>query len=299
MSAVQRPLQAILFVVFAVACFAVLDTGTKTLSAVVPAVMAVWFRYLFQALVTAVAMLPRRGLKLLHTRRPGMQFARGALLTASSVFSYFSLMHMPIGEFTAIVMLTPLMITLMAATSLGERISPLRWVCVAGGFVGAITVIRPGSDMFTLASLMPLGLVATNATYQVLTSRLARTEDAATMHFYTGCVGAALLSVLLPFVWTTLPAEVWAMLVGIGVCSTLGHYLLILAYGKAPVAVLTPYLYMQIVFATLAGWAVFAHMPDAWAITGILTIGVCGALGTWLTARDQARVAQARAAASA
>ena len=207
-------------------------------------------------------------------------------------------MHMPIGEFTAIVMLTPLIITLMAATSLRERISPLRWVCVAGGFVGAITVIRPGSDVFSVASLMPLGLVATNAAYQVLTSRLARTEDAATMHFYTGCVGAALLSVLLPFVWTALPPMAWVMLVGIGICSTLGHDLLILAYGKAPVAVLTPYLYQQIVFATLAGWAVFAHMPDGWAITGILTIGVCGALGTWLTARDQARVAQRRAAAA-
>lgn len=290
MSAVQRPLQAILFVVIAVACFAGLDTGTKMVSATVPVVMAVWFRYLFQALATALAMLPRRGLKLLHTRKPGLQFARGALLTASSVFSYLSLRHMPIGEFTAIVMLTPLIITLMAATSLRERISPLRWVCVAGGFVGAITVIRPGSEVFSVASLMPLGLVATNAAYQVLTSRLARTEEAATMHFYTGLIGAGLLTVLLPFVWTTLEPEVWAALVGIGVCSTLGHYLLILAYGKAPVAVLTPYLYLQIVFATLAGWAVFSHMPDGWAITGILTIGVCGAFGTWLTARDKARV---------
>lgn len=290
MSAVQRPLQAISFVVLAVACFAGLDTGTKLVSATVPVVMAVWFRYLFQALVTALAMLPRRGLRLLHTRKPGLQVARGALLTASSVFSYLSLMHMPIGEFTAIVMLTPLIITLMAATSLGERISPLRWVCVAGGFIGAITVIRPGSEVFSLASLMPLGLVATNAAYQVLTSRLARTEEAATMHFYTGCVGAALLTVLLPFVWTALPMSVWLVLIGIGVCSTLGHYLLILAYGKAPVAVLTPYLYLQIVFATLAGWLAFAHMPDGWAITGILTIGVCGAFGTWLTARDKARV---------
>ncbi|MEF7615323.1 DMT family transporter [Aquincola sp. MAHUQ-54] len=283
----QRPLQGIGFVVIAVACFAGLDTGTKMVSNVVPVVMAVWFRYLFQALVTALAMLPRRGLGMLRTRRPGLQFARGALLTASSAFSYLSLRHMPVGEFTAIVMLTPLIITLMAATSLGERITPLRWLCVGGGFVGALTVIRPGGEMFTVASLMPLGLVATNAAYQLLTSRLAKTEDAATMHFYTGCIGAGLATVLLPFAWTPLSAGVWTVLVLIGICSTLGHYLLILAYSRAPVAVLTPYLYLQIAFATLAGWIAFSHVPDGWSITGIAMIGVCGALGTWLTARDR------------
>lgn len=297
MSALQKPLQGISFVVIAVACFAGLDTGTKLVSDVVPVAMAVWFRYLFQALVTALAILPRRGVAMLKTRRPGLQFARGALLVSSSVFSYLSLRHMPVGEFTAIVMLTPLIITLMAATSLGERITPLRWICVAGGFAGAITVIRPGSEIFSLESLMPLGLVATNAAYQLLTSRLAKTEDGATMHFYTGCVGAALTALALPFVWTSLSAGVWAVLVVVALCSTVGHFLLILAYTRAPVVVLTPYLYLQIAFATLAGWLAFAHVPDAWSVTGIAMIGVCGALGTWLTARDSRRKASAAVAA--
>ena len=107
------------------------------------------------------------------------------------------------------------------------------------------------------------------------------------MHFYTGCVGAALSAVVLPFVWTTLAPSQWLALLAIGAFSTIGHYLLILAYGRAPVAVLTPYLYLQIAFAMLGGWLVFAHRPDRWSLVGAATIGLCGALGTWLTAREQ------------
>lgn len=298
MTAARSPLRGIGFVVLAVACFAALDTGTKIVSSAVPVVMAVWFRYLFQAFVTGCVVMPRQGLALLRTQRPGLQFARGALLTASSVLAYLSLRHMPIGEFTAIVMLTPLTITLMAATSLGERITPLRWACVAGGFAGAITVIRPGADVFSLESLLPLGVVATNAAYQVLTSTLSRTDAPATTHFYTGCTGAALTALGLPFVWTSLAPSVWAALVVIGICSTAGHYLLILGYGRAPVAVLTPYLYLQIGFATFAGWLAFAHVPDFWSVVGISMIGSFGALGTWLTARDMRRRSAAGTAAA-
>ena len=67
--------------------------------------------------------------------------------------------------------------------------SPLRWALVAGGFVGTLVILRPGGTVFSWAILLPLGLVITNAWFQVLTSRLARTEKPLTMHFYTGWVG--------------------------------------------------------------------------------------------------------------
>jgi drug/metabolite transporter (DMT)-like permease len=285
-STLSRPLQGIAFIVVAVACFAALDAASKAVSTAVPLVMAIWFRYLFQAPATALAMLPTRGRSLLRTRHPGLQFARGALLAASSALAFLSLRYMPVGEFTAIVMLTPLVITLLAATQLGERVSPLRWACMLGGFAGALLVIQPGSDMFDWTLLMPLAIVATNTAFQVLTSRLAKVEDAATMHFYTGCVGAGLATAALPFAWAELGASLWVGLLLMGVFSTLGHFLLILAYSRAPVAVLTPYLYLQIGFAMLAGWVVFSHVPDRWAVAGIAAIAVCGALGTWLTARE-------------
>jgi drug/metabolite transporter (DMT)-like permease len=212
---------------------------------------------------------------------------RGVLLLVSSLFAFASLKHMPVGEFTAIVMIAPLAITVLAATVLKEKASPMRWALVAGGFVGTLVIIRPGAEAFQWASLLPLGLVASNAWFQVITSQLARTEDPVTMHLYTGWVGTLLASIALPFVWTTLPAWwLWAALCFMGFMATVGHFALILAYQRAPAATLTPYLYAQIAFAMLGGWIVFSHVPDRQSMFGIVMIAVCGAGGAWLTVRE-------------
>jgi len=246
-------LQGVLFVAAAVAGFAALDTTTKLISAAVPLVMAVWFRYAFQAVATAVVLLPRRGMSLLRTRHPWLQLLRGVLLLASSMLSFLALKFTPVGEFTAIIMLTPLVVTVLAATSLGERVSPLRWVLVFGGFCGAMIVIRPGREMFEWSGLIPLLLVGVLGAFQALTGRLARMEDAGTTHFYTGLVGAVACSAVLPLHWAPLTGSLWWALLWMGVFGSLGHLLLIFAYARAPVATLTPYLYLQVVFATLAG----------------------------------------------
>jgi drug/metabolite transporter (DMT)-like permease len=275
-------------VVGASTCFAVLDTTTKYVSAWVPLLMALWFRYAFQAVATTLIVLPSRGTGVLRTNHPKFHCLRGVLLLACSLFSFASLKYMPVGEFTAIVMISPLAITVLAATVLKEHVSSVRWALVAGGFAGTLVIIRPGGEAFNWASLLPLGLVATNAWFQVLTSKLARTEDPVTMHLYTGWVGALLATLPLPFVWTRLPhLWLWLDLVLMGVVATVGHFLLILAYQRAPAATLTPFLYTQIPTAMLGGWLVFQHVPDRWSMVGMVTIAVCGAGGAWLTVLER------------
>jgi len=246
-----------------------------------------WFRYAFQAVATTAVVLPQRGLGVLRTLHPKFQCLRGVLLLTSSLFAFASLKYMPVGEFTAIVMIAPLAVTFLAATVLKERVSPLRWLLVAGGFAGTLVIIRPGGEAFTWASLLPLGLVASNACFQVLTSKLARTEDPVTMHLYTGWVGTLLSSLALPFAWAELEAGwMWAALCFMGVTATVGHFMLILAFQRAPASTLTPYLYSQIAFAMLGGWLVFAHVPDGWSLVGMAVIAFCGATGAWLTVRE-------------
>ena len=284
----RSALAGIAFALIAVACFAILDTTTKFVSAGVPLLMALWFRYFFQAASTTVIMLPMHGRALLRTEHPKFHVARGLLLLCSSLMAFFSLRAMPVGEFTAIVMITPLAVTVLAAVWLKERVSLLRWLLVVGGFVGTLIIIRPGSQSYGWSALLPLGLVASNASFQVLTSKMARIEQAATMHFYTGWVGALVSALALPFVWVTLDSgQLWALLILMGTAATIGHFLLILAYGNAPATTLTPYLYMQIAFAMFFGWLVFAHLPDRWSVLGIALIAVCGAGGAWLTARER------------
>jgi drug/metabolite transporter (DMT)-like permease len=282
-----HPLAGIALVIAACACFSSLDTTTKFVSASVPLLMALWFRYAFQAIATTVAVLPTRGMRVWRTQHPRFQVLRGVLLLTSSLFAFASLKYMPVGEFTAIVAIAPLVVTVLAATVLKEHVSPVRWLLVAGGFVGTVIIIRPGGESFQWATLLPLGLVGTNAWFQVLTSRLARTEDPVTMHLYTGWVGTAIASLALPFVWTSIDRPfLWMLLCFMGVMATIGHFLLILAYQRAPAATLSPYLYSQIAFAMLAGFIVFHHVPDQWSLVGMVLIAICGAAGGWLTVRE-------------
>ena len=281
-------LAGIALVVLAGACFAALDTTTKYVSAAVPLLMALWFRYFFQAVATTLVVLPRRGIAIFRTRHLAWQLLRGVLLLTSSLLAFLSLRYMPVGEFTAIVMITPLAITLLAATLLKEQVSLLRWLLVGGGFLGTLIIIRPGAASFGWSSLLPLGLVASNSCFQVLTSKLARTEDPITMHLYTGWTGTLIASLALPSVWTSLPNPwLWAGLCFMGLMATVGHFALILAYYRAPAATLTPYLYSQIGFAMLGGLLVFAHVPDHLSLLGIGMIAFCGAAGAWLTVRER------------
>lgn len=285
--AANRTLAGIALLVAAVACFAVLDTTTKFVSLSVPVLMALWFRYAFQAIATTVAVLPKRGWALLRTAHPKFQCLRGLLLLNTSLLAFFSLKYMPVGEFTAIVMITPLLITLLASLTLGERVSALRWALVTGGFAGTLVIIRPGGEGFDWTMLLPLGLVVSHAWFQILTSRLARTEDPFTMQFYTGWVGALITSLALPFVWTSLDSwTLWAGLCLMGLMGTVGHFMMILAYARAPVSTLTPFLYAQIGFAMLGGWLAFSHVPDHLSTLGIGMIAVCGAAGAWLAVRE-------------
>lgn len=283
----------IAFLVLAVACFAVLDTAVKYVGAFVPVLVAVWFRYVFQAVAVTAFMLPVRGRSLLKTAHPRFQVLRGGLLLTVSALSFVAVQFMPVGEFTAFVMTTPLVVTLLAALFLKERVSLLRWLLVSGGFLGALLVVQPGSASFGWATLLPLAMVITYAWFQILTSRLARTEDPMTMHFYTGWVGALIATAVLPLVWQAMPdARTFAILCLVGLMGTVGHFLLILAFARAPASTLTPYLYAQIGFAMLCGWLVFDHIPGALELAGIALIVVCGATASWLTAREKQTLLQ-------
>lgn len=273
-------------IVLAVACFGALDTASKLAAASVPVVMAIWVRCLVQTGATVAVLWPSMRSRLFHTRQPGLQLLRGGLLISTNGIAYISLAHMPVGEFTAVVMLTPLLLTVVAAWSLREPVSALRWLCVGGGFVGTLVVLRPGSELMEWATLLPLLLVLFNTGFQLLTRKLAQRDEPGTIHFYSGLTGLVLCSAALPLAWRTLPADLWLLLLLLGVLGTAGHFLLIMAYSRASVARLTPYLYLHIGFGTLGGWLVFSHVPDAWGFVGIGLIAVSGVFGTWLTGRE-------------
>lgn len=293
----NRTLAGIGLVVTACFFFASMDSASKVVvMAGVPLLMGVWIRYVVQAALTTALVLPTQGRAVLVTRRPLQQAVRGLLLLGSTGFLFASLMYLPLGELTAVMLTAPLVITLVAAIALKERVSLLRWLLVAGGFGGTLLIIRPGTHDSLLSPmiLLPMGNVACNTAFQILTGRMARTENPLTMHLYTGWAAVIGASLVLPFAWQAVPfGSVWGVMLLTGLFGSIGHFILILAYQRAPAMTLTPFLYAQIAFAMLAGWLVFAHVPDGWAVAGIALIAVCGAGSAWLTTHESRSVRQA------
>jgi drug/metabolite transporter (DMT)-like permease len=282
-----RALAGIALLIAAVACFAVLDTTTKRVTAEVPLLMAVWARNFFQAIFTSALVLPRQGLSVLRTNKLGQQITRGVLMISVTVLAFASLGAMPVGEFTAIVMTTPLLVTLLAARLLGEHVSPFRVALVVGGFVGTAIIVRPGGgavSWHSWAMLLPLALVLANTAFQLLTSKLTRTESTMTTQFYTSWVGTILSSIPLIWFWTPIgdPA-LWLGLLLMGVAGAVGHILMIMSFERSPAATLMPYMYLQIGFAMLGGWIMFDHIPDHGSLIGIGLIALCGTAGGLLT----------------
>ena len=296
-----HPLQGVLLILLAAACFASLDSTARGLSQPdgrwgVPVLLILTLRYTVQALVMAVALAPhgRAGFASAH---PKFQWLRGLLLLATSLCSFFAVRFMPVPEYTAINMLTPLLVTVLAATVLRESVSRLRWALVFGGFAGALIVIRPGSGTFGWVVALPLLGAIAYASFQVLTSRLAGAESPYTTHFWTGFVGSVVLWPVLAIAtasqgteaaWALLqrlPASAWWLMIVVGLFGTTGHLFLILALGKARTATLMPFVYVQIAFAALIGYLFFDHLPDHAAWLGMAVIAACGASSAALNMR--------------
>lgn len=294
-----RPASGIAWVVAMGACFACGDTLTKLSGAVLPIVLLLWVRYLVQAVTMGLWLAPR-GRAAFASAHPRFQVTRGALLLASSAMSFVGLQYMPVAEFTALGMLTPLIVTMLVAFVLKEAVSSLRWALVVGGFVGALIVIRPGAGVFGWAAVFPLLMALAYGSFQVLTSRLASLESPYTTHFYTGLIGALCVTPLLLWFASDVlaalrgasAAQIVAML-GIGMFATLGHLCLIFAFGIAPMATLMPFIYTQIAWALVASYVVFAHLPDGWAWFGMAVIATCGAASAWLNVRYPHSVVEA------
>ena len=289
----QRPGLGIALVLAMSACFAVSDTLIKYLGAWLPVLLLLWARYAFQA-VSMALWLARSGWRGFATVHPRFQWMRGTLLLATSGMSFFGLQRMPVAEFTALGMLTPVVVTMLAAWVLHEPVSRTRWALVCGGFVGALIVIRPGSGVFGWAAVFPLLMALCYGCFQVLTSRLASLESPYTTHFYTGFSGALLVTPLLLFqagdyvaAAQGVPWPKLALVLAIGAAATAGHLCLIFAFGVAPMATLMPFIYVQIACALAVGWLVLRHVPDAWAWVGMGVIATCGALSAWLNARQR------------
>jgi drug/metabolite transporter (DMT)-like permease len=183
----------------------------------------------------------------------------------------------------------PLIVAILAWPMLRERTTLPMALAAAGGFIGVLIIIRPGTAVFHFASLAVLFSATCYATYQILTRRVAPFDSAATSTIYSSVIGAFGMILVMPFVWKT-PQTLHdtVCFCGLGVFGALGHYCIARALTYAPVNIVSPFLYTQLLGSVLVGYLFFGDIPDAFSWLGGAVIVGCGLCLGWIQTRRRA-----------
>lgn len=284
----QRILLGILFMCFSGLLFPVMSSFAKILGAEYSSLQVSWARAFGHILFLLAVFLPRYGLGVLRTRRPGVQFLRSCMLFTSNLCHFFAITFIPIAKAAAISLTAPLIVALLAWPMLGERTTPARVAALAFGFLGVLIVIRPGTALFHWASLFVVLSATCYALYQILTRRVAGTDTPETSALYSSVVGAFGMLLVLPFVWKT-PEGLLniTLFCGMGVLGAVGHYCVARAFGYAPASIVSPFQYFQLLGSVVVGWLIFRDWPDAGVWVGASVIVVAGLWMGWSQARPR------------
>ena len=271
----------------ALLCFSGLDATAKWVNRSVDPLVTVWARYVSAAGLTFIFINPWTRPGAVATRRLPLQLARSFLLFLSTICNFVALQYLQLVEALSIVFSTPLIVALLAGPILGERIGMQRLIAVCVGFVGVLVVARPGLGTMHPAALLSLTGAVAYAFYGITTRMLASTDSSATTIIYSSLAGIVLMTPLLPWVWTTPSSPLtWALLMMTGFFGAVGHWLLVLAYARAPAVILSPFIYSQIVWMLALGYIVFGDWPDPWTFAGA---GIVIASGLYLLYREQVK----------
>jgi len=232
--------RAILLMIVGIFCFTLMDASVKMLAPRVGIVPTLWARYAGQMMVVLILVAPRLR-QVVRTRYLKLQFLRSILLMSTTAFFFTGISLIPLSDAAALMAVNPVLITLGAALFLGEALGPRRIFGIAMAMLGAMIVIRPGSDVFSLAALLPLCAAVCYSSYALLTRRVGPDENVWTSLFYTGLVGTILLSLAAPFAWVTLDATSLALMAAIAVFGTIGQMFIIRSFSMGEAAMLAPY----------------------------------------------------------
>ncbi|WP_291990203.1 DMT family transporter [Candidatus Accumulibacter sp. ACC007] len=271
-------LHAALLFLAALLLFAALDATAKHLSVYLAVPLLVWARYLVHLVIMLAAVAPSMGRRLVVTGRPWLMSLRGLTLVAVTLLGQLALKTLPLAETTALIFVAPLLVALLAAPLLGEKVRLRTWLATIAGFVGVLLIARPGGSLFGPGVAYALGAALSYAAYQILTRKLAATEHPMRLLFYTALLGTLAMLPALPVYWDGIwPTPTQSLLIiSLGLYGGIGHFLLIRAFHETSASLLAPLIYTQLVWATLLGWLVFDHFPDLLTVVGMMVIGASG-----------------------
>ncbi len=267
--------------------FAMQDGISRHLAGEYNVLMVVMIRYwFFAAFVIAIAQRQAGGLReAAKTDQPALQIFRGALLALEICVMVLAFTLLGLVESHAIFACYPLIVAALSGPVLGERVGWRRIAAICVGFLGVLIILQPGFRVFQIEALVAVGSALMFALYSLLTRYAARRDTAATSFFYTGTVGAVVMTLIGIWYWEPMSPPDWAWMALLCVTGALGHYLLIRTYEVSEASAVQPFAYFQLVFASALGLAVFGESLEANVIAGAALVV---AAGVFTTLRERA-----------
>jgi drug/metabolite transporter (DMT)-like permease len=212
-----------------------------------------------------------------RTQRPGAHFWRAIVGLSTMLLAFSALAWLPLAESTTIGFAAPLFAVMLSALVLKEPVGFHRWSAVLLGLLGVILVMRPGGT-----DLPPVGLaLAVAAAFGVgvvtITIRqIGRTEHPQTTVFWFTILSMLTLATLMPLHASAHPPGTWAILAALGLFGGFGQLFLTASLRYAPVSVVVPFDYTQLLWAVLLGWLIFGDHPPATTWGGAAVIIASG-----------------------
>lgn len=275
MTSSRNPTLGIWLMVAAVATFAAQDAFAKHLAGTYSTQMVIMIRYwVFAGFVILLALRqpggPRAAIR--STRLP-WHVVRSCLLVAEICLIVWGYTQIGLINSLAVFSVCPLLIVALSGPILGEAISWQRWAAVGAGLVGVLIILRPGMGVFSWAAILPLASAAMFALYSVLTRLTTRDEPTFPAFFWPGVIGAVLMTAIgLPQLTPMLLQDAGFLAVYCGL-SILSHWLLLKCYEQVEASRVQPYSYLQLVFVTGIGMAVYGEVLELpVAIGGVIVV---------------------------
>jgi len=281
----SRPSLGALLMCLSMFGFAVMDSISKFMVQSYPVIQTLWVRYVLYLLFALVIAWPIGVRRALRSRRPWLQFWRSILALVENGVFFLAFAYLPLAETHAIAATSPLIVVLLAAPILGERVGLHRWLAVLAGFAGVLLIVRPGFADLTWPMALPLIGAVMWGVYQIMTRLCARDDSPETTLLWSAFVGLGAVSLVAPFDWKEADATAWLFLLAIGVLGSVCHYGLIKALDYADASAMQPYSYTLLVWASIMGFLVFGDVPAVWTVFGGAIV-VASGLYTWY--RDRA-----------
>lgn len=268
MARVRAKRRGVLLMITGVSLIATMDLLVKLASANLSFVQIAWGRYTIQLAVLLVVALPAGVHACLRSTIPHVHLFRALVLLGGNLAFMAALRYLPLAEANVIGFLAPLILTALAYPVLGESVGLRRALAVIAGFVGVLIVIRPGSDVFGWAALLPLSMAICAATYHIMTPVVRRIEDPAISLYFLSVIAVVTTTALLPWWWAPPSPTEWGFLVAVGLLSAGGHVLMIRALESTATATIAPFFYCHLIWALIFGHIFFDEFPDLATLAG-------------------------------